>query len=681
MPAMPENNNKSRRTMLSLLMSLLLTACENPLQVVSPDGGIKLEVDVSGGGHATYSVTAGNELLIRPSDLGLVLKDRLGFMWNMRLVDATHSAHDSQWELPWGERRTVRENYREMLVEVENPGESQLLIRFRVFDDGIGFRYEIPNPERQQIEVLDELTEFNITADATAFWQPGREKIRYEHLYRTTPLSEIEMAHTPFTVRLPSGRHLSIHEAGLSNYAAFTMNRKSDGDLVASLRPWSDGVAVRTNRRLVSSWRTIQIAEDAPGLINSSLILNLNEPNKLGDVSWVEPGRYVGIWWAIHIGQKTWHPGPDHGATTSETKRYIDFAAKYGFRGVLIEGWNKGWAGEDISFTEAYPDFDLPSVSAYARERGVHLIGHHETYGDVPGYEDQLEAALDLYAGVGVPQVKTGYVADAGKLRRRDENGELVDEWHDGQYAVLHQQRVLEEAAKRKISINTHEPVKDTGLRRTYPNWLTREGSRGQEFAIWGETPNPPEHTVLLAYTRMLAGPMDFTPGIFNLHPKGPDSPHRIQTTLAKQLALYVVLYSPIQMVPDLFENYEARPDVFQFIVDVPTDWEESIALAGEVGDYVAIARKARGGDEWFLGSITDENARNFELPLTFLDDGRDYIAEVYRDSDDAHWDDNAYGIEIETHTLNSETMLELRLAAGGGTAIRFRPKDEAAKK
>jgi alpha-glucosidase len=671
MPAMPDNKKKSRRATVALLVTLLLTACENRLQVVSPSGDISLNVDVSGDGHATYSVTAADELVILSSDLGLMLEDRPGFMWNMRLVNATHSSYDSQWELPWGERRTIRENYREMLIEVENPDGSQLLIRFRAFDDGIGFRYEISNPLRKQIKVLEELTEFNIAADAIAFWQPGADKIRYEHLYRTTTLREVESAHTPFTVRLPSGTHLSIHEAALSNYSAFTLNRKSDGDLVASLRPWGDrdgnGGAVRTDEPLVSSWRTIQIAKNAVGLINSNLILNLNEPNKLGDVSWVQPGKYVGIWWAIHLGQKTWHPGPNHGATTEEAKRYIDFAAKHGFDGVLIEGWNKGWAGEDISFTEAYPDFDLQSVSQYARERGVHLIGHHETYGDVPGYEDQLEAAMDLYASVGVPLVKTGYVADAGQLQRRGKDGDVVHEWHDGQYAVLHQQRVLEEAAKRKISINTHEPVKDTGLRRTYPNWLTREGSRGQEFAIWGETPNPPEHTVLLAYTRMLGGPMDFTPGMFDLHPKGPDSPHRIQTTLAKQL------------VPDLFENYEARPDAFKFIVDVPTDWDDTIALAGEVGDFVVIARQSRNGDDWYLGAITDEEARGFSLPLGFLDTGRNYVAEIYRDSDDAHWDSNPYGIVIERQTLDSESTLELMLAAGGGTAIRFRPAEKAA--
>ena len=667
-----------RASAYALLIAASLTACEKRLQVVSPNGDIKLEVDVSGGGHATYSVTAGEELLIRSSDLGLILKDHAGFMWNMQLGNATYSSNDSEWEQPWGERRFVRDNYREMLIEVLNPDNEKLLIRFRAFDDGIGFRYEIPNPSGEQIEVLDELTEFNIASNATAFWQPGSEKIRYEHLYRTTPLEDIEGAHTPLTLRLASGKHLSIHEAALVDYSAFTVQRKSDGDLVASLRPSPDRAAVRTVGNLVSSWRTIQVADDATGLINSSLILNLNEPNKLGDVSWVEPGKYAGIWWAIHTGQKTWRPGPDHGATTAETKRYIDFAEKYGFDGVLVEGWNKGWAGEGIRFAEAYPDFDLQSVSAYAGERGVHLIGHHETYGDVAAYEDQLEAAMDLYASVGVPQVKTGYVADAGRLQRRGENGEIVYEWHDGQYAVNHQLRVLEAAAKRKISINTHEPVKDTGLRRTYPNWLTREGSRGQEFAIWGETPNPPEHTVMLAYTRMLAGPMDFTPGIFDLHPKGPDSPHRVQTTLAKQLALYVVLYSPIQMVPDLFENYEARPDAFKFIVDVPVDWDGSRALQGEVGDFVVIARKERGTDDWFLGGITDQEKRRIDVPLMFLDDDKNYVAEIYSDGDDAHWDTNPYAIDVEQQIVKSNHSLDLTLAAGGGVAIRFRPEPQA---
>ena len=374
-------------------------------------------------------------------------------MWNMQLSDVSYSAHDSEWELPWGERRVVRENYREMLLRLENSDNDELFVRFRVFDDGVGFRYEIPNPQQRTIQILEEITEINVANNSTAFWQPFNGKIRYEHLYRETPLSEMEAAHTPVTLRLPTGTHISIHEAALHDFAAFSLVPKSDGDTVLSLRTSSDGVAVRTNADLKSSWRSIQISDNAVGLINSDLILNLNEPNQLGDVSWVNPGKYAGIWWAIHLGQQTWHAGPNHGATTEEARRYVDFAAKHGFEGVLIEGWNVGWGGEGISFTDAYPDFDLTAVTDYARSKGVHIIGHHETYGDVPAYEDALEEALDLYAAAGVPQVKTGYVAEAGKLRRRGDDGEAVNEWHDSQYAVQHHVRVLQEAAKRKTPI------------------------------------------------------------------------------------------------------------------------------------------------------------------------------------------------------------------------------------
>lgn len=678
MTAMPEKNNKSRRTTIAMLASLFIAACGLDTRVASPNGRIEFEFCVDDGGVPCYSVSLDGEAVVGVSRLGLEFKARDSLLDRFRVTAVERRSVDANWEQPWGERRVIRDNHNELLATFTSIRDSALAfrVRARVFDDGVGFRYEVGGSG--DIVIVDEHTEFDISGAAVAHWQPGNGIVRYEHLYRSTSIDEIDVAHTPVTVTLPSGVHLSIHEAALVDYTAYVLRGTKSG-LRTELRRWSDGDGVRAAGPLVTPWRTIQIADFASGLINSNLILNLNEPNALGDVSWVQPGKYVGIWWAIHLGQKTWHPGPNHGATTEEAKRHIDFAATYGFDGVLVEGWNKGWAGEDISFTEAYPDFDLQSVSQYARERGVYLIGHHETYGDVSGYEDQLEAAMDLYASVGVPQIKTGYVADAGKLRRRGENGEIVHEWHDGQYAVTHHLHVLQEAAKRKISINTHEPVKDTGLRRTYPNWLTREGSRGQEFAIWGETPNPPEHTVMLAYTRMLAGPMDFTPGIFDLHPKGPDSPQRIQTTLAKQLALYVVLYSPIQMVPDLRENYEARSGVFQFVVDVPTDWEESIALAGEVGDFVVIARRERGGDDWYLGAITDEEARSIELPLDFLDVGTEYIAEIYRDSEDANWDSNPYSIEIENQIMNSDSTLELKLVAGGGAAIRFRPKDEAA--
>jgi alpha-glucosidase len=398
----------------------------------------------------------------------------------------------------------------------------------------------------------------------------------------------------------------------------------------------------------------------------------------------VEPGKYVGIWWGMHIRTYTWGSGPDHGATTENTIRYLDFAAEHGFDGVLVEGWNLGWDGDwfhngDLfSFTETYPDFDLGAVARHGERVGVRLIGHHETSGNVSNYERQLPEAFELYERHGVRQVKTGYVADAGDIKRVDEDGRVHYEWHDGQYMVNHYNRLQRLAARHRISINTHEPIKDTGLRRTWPNWLSREGARGQEFNAWGDPPNPPEHTALLPFTRMLAGPMDFTPGIFDLTFQGPDSPQRVQTTLAKQLALYVVLYSPVQMAADLPENYEARPDAFQFIRDVPADWEESIALAGEVGDYVAFARKRRGGEDWFLGALTDEEPRRLELPLDFLGEAAAWTAQIYRDGPDAHWRDAPYDLVIEQVPVRPGETLRLDLGAGGGAAVRFVPGAEA---
>ena len=487
-----------------------------------------------------------------------------------------------------------------MRFRAEDPAR-EFDLRLRVFDDGIGFRYEVPQQRYYgEVAIVDEITEFHLPQDATAWWIPGFGWNRHEFIYKRTPARDIELANTPMTLRTPDGVHVSIHEAALVDYAGFVLDQRRDGIFKTNLTPWSDGIRVKTRAPFVTPWRTIQISPDAVGLLNSDLILNLNEPNKLGDVSWVEPGKYVGIWWAMHVEEKTWGSGPKHGATTEETKRYIDFAAKHGFDGVLVEGWNTGWDGDwfyngaIFSFTESYPDFDIDAVTEYGLQRGVRLIGHHETSGHVTNYENQMLDAYDLYESVGVRQIKTGYVADGGTLMRVDD-GVLKYEWHDGQFSSRHHVKVLEEAAKRKISINTHEPIKDTGLRRTYPNWISREGARGQEFNAWGNPVNPPDHNVTLVYTRMLSGPMDFTPGIFNLSSTRDGVEYRVKSTLAHQLALYVVLYSPIQMAADLPRHYEARPDAFQFIKDVPTDWEESIALAGEVADHVVFARKERG--------------------------------------------------------------------------------------
>jgi len=648
-------------------------------RVVSPDGRNGFSLLIDHAGQPRYSIRRGAEVVVRESRLGLRFADQAEFGKGFRLAGQEQASRDETWEQPWGERRWVRDHHEELLLHFEDAAGRRFDLRVRAFDDGVAFRYEVPAQAGfGQAHIVDELTEFELPQGSTAWWIPGRRYNRYEYLYNTTGLEEIETAHTPMTVRTPAGTHLSIHEAALTDYAAFVLDQRRDRVFQTNLTPWSDGIRVKTAAPFKSSWRTVQLADNAVGLLNSSLILNLNEPNALGDVSWVEPGKYVGIWWAMHIRNRTWGSGPIHGATTEETMRYMDFAAKYGFDGVLVEGWNTGWDGDWVqngdlfSFTQSYPDFDIRAVAEYGRKLGVRLIGHHETSGNVTNYARQMDAAFDLYESVGVRQVKTGYVADGGNIKRVDENGMVHYEWHDGQFTIGEYLRSVTKAAQRKISINTHEPIKDTGLRRTYPNWLSREGAKGQEFNAWGDPPNPPEHEAILAYTRLLAGPMDFTPGIFDLTPFGMESIHRVQTTLAKQLALYVTIYSPVQMAADLPENYEARPDALQFIVDVPADWEESIALAGEVGDYVVFARRERGGDDWYLGAITDEEARRQDITLDFLEPGRAYTAHIYRDGFHANWKTNPYALEIEQREVLRGDALPLRLAPGGGAAVRF---------
>jgi len=486
--------------------------------------------------------------------------------------------------------------------------------------------------------------------------------------------------HTPFTFKLSSGAHLSIHEAALVDYASMTLKQNRTGVFKADLTPWSDGILVKKKPNFNTPWRTIQISENAVGLLNSNLILNLNEPNKLADTSWIEPGKYVGIWWGMHINENTWGSGKKHGATTSETKRYMDFAAKYGFDGVLVEGWNIGWDGnwfyngDVFDFTKSYDDFDIKAVTEHGLAKGVRLIGHHETSGNVTNYRNQMTDAFALYQKHGVRQVKTGYVADGGNIKRIDENGIVRYEWHDGQFMVNEYLHNIKEAANYQISINTHEPIKDTGLRRTYPNWISREGARGQEFNAWGSPPNPPEHAAILPFTRLLSGPMDFTPGTFDMGFNGlGDKTNRPQTTLAKQLALYVVIYSPIQMASDLPRNYEANLPAFQFIRDVPTDWQESKAIAGEIGKFVAFARQERDGKDWFVGALTNEEARDVTLPLNFLEQGKKYQAQIYRDGKKANWIDNPYEIIIEQKTVTAADSLLLPLATSGGAAIRFK--------
>jgi alpha-glucosidase len=675
-----------------LLMTAPATAVET---LASPSGAIEIAVDVTAEGRPFYKVFFRGEEVVGPSHLGFRFKGRPALEERLTLLGAARASKDETWEQPWGERRLMRDRHNELRVDFATTEKKprRFSVRLRAFDDGVGFRYEFPDQKAMKsVEITNELTEFRLPEDATYWWIPGRRWNRYEYLYRTTNADAIDIAHTPMTLKTKSGVHLSIHEAALVDYAGMALNQQRPGVFKADLAPWSDGVLVKKSGAFTTPWRTIQIAPDAKSLLASTLILNLNEPNALGDVSWVEPGKYVGIWWEMHIRDSSWGMKPLHGATTENTKRHIDFAAMHGFKGVLVEGWNIGWDdnwfgnGEVFDFTKAYPDFDIEEVGRYAREKGVRLIGHHETGGAATHYENQMEAAFDLYERVGVRAVKTGYVADGGGIQRIDENGVETFEWHDGQFMANHHLNVVKSAAKRKISINPHEPIKDTGLRRTYPNWVSREGARGQEYNAWGVPPIPPEHDTILPFTRLLSGPMDFTPGIFDLRPNerapvndelGRNSKvSRVETTLAKQLALYVTVYSSIQMAADLPKNYEKRMDAFQFIKDVPADWEETIGVAAEIGDFAAIARKERGGENWYLGAITDENARKLDLPLDFLDEGRAYVAEIYRDGPKADYDRNPYDIVIEKRDVKSADLLRLSLGRSGGAAVRFVPKE-----
>jgi alpha-glucosidase len=649
--------------------------------VDSPSHVLHVDVTLNPEGRVGYRVSRLGKPVIGDSRLGFLFTDAPEMLRNFALAGQTSRSSDSSWEEPWGEYRTIRNRYNELTVTFEETGalKRRMSVQFRVYDDGIGFRYDIPKqPNLTQANIADELTEFNIAEPGTAWWDEALEWNREEYLYRRTPIEEVGFAQTPLTIRTASGLHLSIHEAALVDYSGMDLRRVHDRVFKANLMPSSTGPKVTRDAPFTTPWRVIMIAPDAPALYKSAqIILNLNEPNKLGDVSWVKPMKYVGIWWAMHLDLATWNSGPKHGATTANAERMIDFAAANGFKGVLVEGWNKGWDGTwfgngwDFSFTQWYPDFDLPAVAAYAHSKGIELIGHHETGGNIANYEKQMGAAFDLYQRLGIHNVKTGYVADAGGIQALGADGKIHFEWHQGQVMVRHHLKVVTEAAKRHITIDAHEPVKDTGLRRTYPNWVSREGERGMEYNAWGVPKNPPEHEANLVFTRMLSGPMDFTPGILSLKGKG-NTP--ILSTLAKQLALYVVIYSPIQMAADLPENYEANPAAFQFIKDVAVDWDDTRMLAGEVGDLAVFARKARRSPEWFLGAVGDEQERHFDVPLSFLDPGRRYEAQIYRDGDDADYRTNPRSIVIEKRVVTSKDRLAERIAPGGGTAVRFVP-------
>ena len=672
------------RLAAALLLSLLAArpALAEPVaSVASPGNVLKVERTINGEGRVGYSVTRLGTPVIGESHVGFLLADGPQLLRNFRMTGHTRRSHDETWEQPWGEWRRVRDHYNELAVGFEEKTKlkRRMTLVFRVFDNGVGFRYELPTqPNLTRAEIVEELTQFNVARPGTAWWAPAFESNREEYLYNRTPIDGVGIAQTPFTMRLDDGTHISIHEAALVDYSGMNVARVQGGNFKAMLTPSSSGAKVWRATPFPTPWRVILITPDTPSLYAANtLILNLNQPNVLGDVSWVRPRKYVGIWWGMHLDTQSWASGPKHGATTAYGKRMVDFAAKNGFTGLLVEGWNKGWdgdwfaTGDEFSFTEPYPDFDIRAVAAYGLKKGVHLVGHHETSGNIAHYERQLEAALDLDRELGIDTVKTGYVADAGGIQALGPDGKIRFEWHEGQVMARHHLKVVKEAAKRRVAINPHEPIKDTGLRRTYPNWVSREGQRGMEYNAWAEPKNPPDHEVNLVFTRMLSGPMDYTPGILSLIGRGNSA---IPSTLARQLGLYVVIYSPIQMAADLPENYEANPAPFQFIKDVAVDWDDSRVLAGEVGDYAVIARKQRGAPLWFLGAIGDEQERRVDVALDFLDAGRRYRAEIYRDGDDADYRTNPRAIVIEKRIVGAHDRLAFRIAPGGGAAVRFVP-------
>ena len=566
----------------------------------------------------------------------------------------------------WGECETTRNNYNELTVNFREHTGRTMQVVFRVFNDGFGFRYILPDYHKgKTFQVQDELTEITLAHDAKAWSIPANHTEYFEGIYTSDLLSKKDTVCTPLTIEYEKDLFLAIHEAALEDYASMNLTpRSGDGGnvrLLTALTPWQNGVKVYAQGEMKSPWRTMVISKTAGGLLTSNLMLNLNEPSRIKDTSWIEPGRYIGIWWSIHKKQNTWEMGPTHGATTENVKRYMDFAARHGFSGVLAEGWNPGWAeGEQISYLQSYPDFDMEEVTRYGLMKGVRFIGHTETWGNATLLENQMEQAFSWFEKLGIRVVKTGYV------------GHYFDgkELAKSQYGIRHYRRVIECAAKHHIMIDNHEPAMPTGIQRTWPNLMTQEGVRGQEYNAWDRRGgNPPSHTVTLPFTRGLAGPTDFTPAIFNFSEIVPGThPH---STLAKQLGEFVVIYSPLQMAADAIENYEGQP-ALSFIENCPTTWSQTLVPNGEIGKYITVVRKERGGDRWFIGSITNEEARNLDVALGFLDEGAAYRAIIYEDGPEADYERNPYEMTIRQIKVAKGDVLHLHLTRSGGAAIRI---------
>ena len=639
-------------------------------RVTSPDGQISVTVGLKSG-KPYYMVNYQNRPIVIPSHLGFLLDDgEVGK--SMRQVGKQTCTKDETWHQPWGEEVEVRNHYKELTLRLQEQSGSkrQMSVVFRVFDDGVGFRYILHGINKgKEYQIQDELTEITLAHDAKAWSIPTNRTAYFEGIYTPSLLSQKDTVCTPLTIEYEDSLFLALHEAALEDYASVNLTPRASAEgvkLLTALTPWQNGVKVYCKGETKSPWRTILIGKTAGELMTNRVMLNLNEPSRIEDTSWIEPGRYIGIWWSIHKKENTWEMGPTHGATTQNVKRYMDFAARHGFSGVLAEGWNPGWGeGELISYLKTYPDFDMEEVCRYGASKGVRFIGHTETWGNSRLLEQQMDSAFAWYSRLGIRAVKTGYV------------GQLFDgkELAKSQYGIRHYRKVIETAAKYHIMIDNHEPAMPTGIQRTWPNLMTQEGVRGQEYNAWDRRGgNPPAHTVTLPFTRCLAGPTDFTPAIFNFSEvvRG-THPH---STLAKQLGEFVVIYSPLQMAADAIENYEGQP-ALTFIESCPTTWGKTLVPNGEIGKYVTVARKERGGDRWFVGSITNEEARQIDLPLGFLEAGKQYRAIIYEDGPDADYERNPYPMTIRQVPVTNQIVLTLKLARSGGAAVRIELEHE----
>lgn len=699
--------------MMKILMSLIMSTAAltgAAVDISSPNGALRLNVDVDSAGTPVYSLDYKGKQLVAPGKLGLKA-DETAFTEGFRIVGVDTVTVDRTWEPVWGEYDKVRDHFRELALHLEaDKPDRKLTIRFRVFDDGLGFRYELPVQDGPNYLTLrDEITEFNFTGDHKLYCIPG-DYDTDEYLWSGTSFSKLPEAlgnyrhhseaqrtggntiQTPMLMKTADPVYVNIHEAALDGYPAMLLDVDTENNsMSAHLVPDRLGVSAYLQMPFNTPWRTLIVSDDARDILSSQLVLNLNEPCKIEDTSWIKPMKFMGVWWEMFTGnQKTWaysddtlakpgvtdysklKPNGRHPANTENVKKYIDFAAENGIDGVLVEGWNEGWEdwasfrkNRQFLFDKPYPDFDVPALRDYAKEKGVKLIMHHETAANAADYELQLDRAFQYMKDNNYDAVKTGYV---GAIIPRSEH-------HTSQWMVDHARHVIERAADYKIMVDSHEAPRPTGLCRTYPNWLAQESARGGEFESMGG--NPPSHTCILPFTRLKGGPMDYTPGLFetrmSYYNEGKDS--QAGTTLARQLALYLTMPSPMQMACDLPENYQRFPDAFQFIKDVPVDWSDSKYLEAEPNRYITVARRDKNSDNWFVGAITDENPRTATIDLSFLPKGEKFEATIYEDAPGAHWKDNPQAYRIRKVEVDSRKKLKQPLAAGGGAAIMLRKK------